>query len=143
MGANAGHIRGYRVHDAYAKQGRERYPRYSESSEDEERCIKILEEANTTEHVALRATRAYLDVLFFHPFDDGCSRLARLVFDFVLTQAHVAVNGVEAIFLFAKSARDAEGAQRLVELVEKEMAKPQSRKLAIRLQLELLFTKLA
>jgi len=129
MGVNAGHIRGYRFHDAYAKQGRERYPLYSESSEDEERFIKILEEANTTEPVALRATRAYLDVLFFHPFDDGCSRLARLVFDFVLTQANVAVNGVEAIFLFAKSARDAEGAQRLVELVEKQMAKPQFKEL--------------
>ncbi len=125
MGVNAVYIPGYRFHDAYAKQGRERYPRYSESSDDEQRFIKIMEEANTTEPVALRAARAYLDVLFFHPFDDGCSRLARLVFDFILTQANVAVSGVDTIFLFAKSARDAEGAQRLVELVEKQMARPQ------------------
>ena len=75
--------------------------------------------------MALRASRAYLDVCFFHPFDDGCSRLARLVFDFILTRDNVAVKGVESIFLFGKSARDTEGAQRLVELVDQGLAKPQ------------------
>ena len=119
----------FRRHDAYAKQGRERYPLHSGDdggpSKTETQFFKLLEEADTAEPVALRASRAYLDVCFFHPFDDGCSRLARLVFDFILTRDNVAVNGVESIFLFGKSARDAEGAQRLVELVDQGLAKPQ------------------
>ena len=70
----------FRQHDAYAKQGRERYPlHFGDGRSAQERFIKLLEEANSTEPVALRASRAYLDVLFFHPLDDGNSRLARLL----------------------------------------------------------------
>ena len=115
----------FRKHDAYAKQGRERYPRhFGDGKSAEDHFIKVLEEANSTEPVALRASRAYLDVLFFHPLDDANSRLARLVFDFILTRAHVGVRNVDGIFLFARSARDVVGAQHLVELVDAQMAKP-------------------
>ena len=115
----------FRKHDAYAKQGRERYPlHFGDGQSAEEHFIKLLEEANSTEPVALRASRAYLDVLFFHPLDDGNSRLARLVFDFILTRANVAMGSVDGIFLFARSARDVVGAQRLVELVDYRLAKP-------------------
>ena len=113
--------RGFRSHDAYAKQGRERYPLHKTS---EEKFKSLLEEANSSEPIALRATRAYLDVLFFHPFEDGNSRLARLVFDFLLTRAGYTLSNVEMIFLFAKAAKDGEGAANLVQLVNKLLAKP-------------------
>ena len=115
----------FRQHDAYAKQGRERYPlHFGDGQSAQERFIKLLEEANSTEPVALRASRAYLDVLFFHPLDDGNSRLARLVFDFILTRENVAMGSVDGIFLFARSARDVVGAQRLVKLVDYRLARP-------------------
>ena len=115
----------FRAHDAYAKQGRERYPlHFGDGQSAKEHFIKLLEEANSTEPVALRASRAYLDVLFFHPVNDGNSRLARLVFDFILTRANVAMGSIDGIFLFARSARDVVGAQRLVELVDYRLAKP-------------------
>ncbi|CAK9077712.1 unnamed protein product [Durusdinium trenchii] len=111
----------FREHDAYAKQGRERYPIRANSEQD---FISVLCQADTTEPAALRAVRAYLDVCFFHPFDDGNSRLARLVFDFVLTKAGFLVQQPDMVFLFSKSAKDGEGAARLVELVLQLMAKP-------------------
>ncbi|CAK9067521.1 Fido domain-containing protein [Durusdinium trenchii] len=116
----------FREHDAYAKQGRERYPIRANSEQD---FISVLCQADTTEPAALRAVRAYLDVCFFHPFDDGNSRLARLVFDFVLTKAGFLVQQPDMVFLFSKSAKDGEGAARLVELVlqwpgPRLMAKP-------------------
>ena len=107
------------------RRGRERYPlHFGDGQSAKEHFIKLLEEANSTEPVALRASRAYLDVLFFHPINDGNSRLARLVFDFILTRANVAMGSIDGILLFARSARDVVGAQRLVELVDYRLAKP-------------------
>eukprot|EP00913_Durusdinium_trenchii_P027446 g25742.t1 len=109
----------FREHDAYAKKGRERYPMLRNTD-------ALLSESTgkSLESVALRACRAYLDILFFHPFDDGQSRLARLVFDFVLTRAGYTVSQPERIFLFSKSAKDSEGAVKLVELVNQLIVKP-------------------
>ncbi|CAJ1365164.1 unnamed protein product [Effrenium voratum] len=111
----------FRQHDAYAKQGRERYP-FDENTESKFR--ERLAEANSDEPLALRACRAYLDVCFFHPFEDCNSRMARLVFDFLLTQAGYALSTSEPIFMFARSARDAEGAKAMVQLVESLLTKP-------------------
>ena len=112
--------KGFRQHDAYGKQSRERYP-----LEDKTKAtfLSLLAEANTEEPIELRACRAYLDVLFFHPFDDGNSRLARLVFDFVLTRDGYTLQKVDPVFMFSKSAKDGEGALRLVEMVGKLLAK--------------------
>ena len=111
----------FRKHDAYAKQGRECYPLYETS---EEEFQSLLHEANSSESIVLRACRAYLDVLFFHPMDDANSRLARLVFDFVLTRAGYTLSNMEMVFLFAKAAGDGEGASKLVELVTRLLGKP-------------------
>ncbi|CAK8997359.1 unnamed protein product [Durusdinium trenchii] len=101
------------------------------SPSQESDFVHLLSEASagestgkSLESVALRACRAYLDILFFHPFDDGQSRLARLVFDFVLTRAGYTVSQPERIFLFSKSAKDSEGAVKLVELVNQLIVKP-------------------
>lgn len=43
---------------------------------------------------------------------------------FILTRENVAMGSVDGIFLFARSARDVVGAQRLVELVDYRLARP-------------------
>mmetsp|Transcript_29049 Transcript_29049/g.68455 ORF Transcript_29049/g.68455 Transcript_29049/m.68455 type:complete len:536 (+) Transcript_29049:29-1636(+) len=107
----------FRKHDAYAKRGRECYP-IDRGTED--RFKELLEQANDeSKPLALRAARAYLDVCFFHPFDDANSRMARLVFDFILTRAGVVLQTVDPVFLFGKSAKDGVGAVKLVEVVSK------------------------
>eukprot|EP00435_Cladocopium_sp_Y103_P019390 s3301_g4.t1 len=110
----------FRKHDAYAKRGRECYPLEVNT---ESKFKELLAQANSSEPLALRAARAYLDVCFFHPFDDCNSRMARLVLDFLLTREGYTLGTVEPIFLFARSARDAEGARGLVEQVQQLMVK--------------------
>lgn len=110
----------FRKHDAYAKRGRERYPLESNT---ESKFMELLAQANSSEPLALRAARAYLDVCFFHPFDDCNSRMARLVLDFLLTREGYTLGTVEPIFLFARSARDAEGAKGFAEQVQQLMVK--------------------
>lgn len=44
--------------------------------------------------VTARAARAYLDICFFHPFDDGNARSAFLILLFVLAREGITLNGV-------------------------------------------------
>jgi len=84
----------FRRGDAFSKAGRERYG-ISESTQREfERCLS---EANERDALAA-ATRVYLDVCFFHPFDDGNARAARLALDYVLTRGGLALHVAEPIF---------------------------------------------
>ncbi|WP_324610562.1 MULTISPECIES: Fic family protein [unclassified Streptomyces] len=43
-----------------------------------------------------RAARAYLDICFFHPFDDGNARAALLTLLFVLARESVALDSVRS-----------------------------------------------
>ena len=45
-----------------------------------------------------RAVRAYLDACFFHSFDDGNGRAARLALDFVLAREGLALHMAEPVF---------------------------------------------
>ena len=62
---------------AFAKGGAERY------SLDNDLLDQRLQVLGDQPPLA-RALRAYLDILFFHPYDDGNSRAARLAFHFFL-----------------------------------------------------------
>eukprot|EP00658_Telonema_sp_P-2_P067183 TRINITY_DN5611_c0_g1_i2.p1 TRINITY_DN5611_c0_g1~~TRINITY_DN5611_c0_g1_i2.p1 ORF type:complete len:547 (-),score=86.54 TRINITY_DN5611_c0_g1_i2:136-1776(-) len=104
----------FRQHDAYAKLGRERYPK-TETSEQQFRSL--LSEAVSEAPISVRATRAYLDVCFFHPFDDGNSRVARLLMDFVLTRGGLFLGLCEPLFNLPNRADDFKGAAVLVQLV--------------------------
>ena len=64
-----------------------------------------------------RAARAYLDVAFFHPYDDGNARLAGLVLQFVLLRGDVELDEVAPILTTVRRADDAEGAADLARLV--------------------------
>jgi hypothetical protein len=74
-----------RTTDAFAKRGRERYPTLPDLRD---RLVATLREAtDPTIPLVERATRAYLDICFLHPFVDGNARAARLVLDHVIGRA--------------------------------------------------------
>jgi hypothetical protein len=81
---------------AYAKGGRERYGFTADLVARLEACALEADDAGTP--LLARACRLYLDVLFFHPFMDGNSRLARLAFDLVLARDGVILDDVRALF---------------------------------------------
>ncbi|MFO0714120.1 MAG: Fic family protein [Sandaracinus sp.] len=65
----------------------------------------------------VRAARVYLDVCFFHPFEDGNARAARLALDHVLTCAGLALHAAGPVFAPARGADDERGAWHLVALL--------------------------
>lgn len=74
-----------RTTDAFAKRGREHYPMLPDLGD---RLAAVLREAtDPATPLVERATRAYLDICFLHPFVDGNARAARLVLDHVVGHA--------------------------------------------------------
>ncbi|MFI9611953.1 Fic family protein [Streptomyces sp. NPDC052023] len=83
---------------AFAKHGRERYGISPDTRAQLDACLA--ESARHTERplpLTARAARAYLDVCFFHPFDDGNARSAFLALLFVLAREGVALDGVSLL----------------------------------------------
>ncbi|HZV00742.1 MAG TPA: Fic family protein [Planctomycetota bacterium] len=109
---------------AFAKAGREAYA-WFEGFESMLRR-KIAADAVDACHPLVRACRLYLDIIFFHPFEDGNARAARLWFEFVLQRARVAGPPIEDVVLLPKQAGDAEAAWRLVRLAAKRALKTKS-----------------
>ena len=94
----------FRRGDAYAKGGNERYALSDHTQRDFERCLAEANDAATPPVDA--AARVYLDVCFFHPFDDGNARAARLALDYVLTRAGLALHVAEPVFAISRWADD-------------------------------------
>ena len=93
---------GFRSGDAYAKGGRERYPLEPTTQATFRRCLA---EANDREASPVkRAARVFLDICFFHPFDDGNARAARLAMDYVMTRSGLSLDAPEALFVIPYSA---------------------------------------
>jgi hypothetical protein len=85
----------FRALPAFAKSGRERYGIGPDTRAHLDACLA--ESASDSERhlpVNARAARAYLDVCFFHPFDDGNARSAFLALVFVLARENIALNKV-------------------------------------------------
>lgn len=77
----------FRQTDAFCHEGRHRY-RWFEGIERRFE-LKIEQDARQhTVHPIARGIRLYLDILFFHPFDDGNARAARIWLHHTLTQAN-------------------------------------------------------
>jgi hypothetical protein len=93
----------FRQRDAFAKEGRERYGISEETQREFERCLA---EANAPTHVLDAAARVYLDVCFFHAFEDGNARAARLALDYVLTRAGLGLHVAEPVFAIPRWADD-------------------------------------
>ncbi|WP_308402157.1 Fic family protein [Streptomyces shenzhenensis] len=82
----------FRQGDAFAKGSRERYALTSHTERTFEQCLR--ESADRRIPLASRAARAYLDVIFFHPFPDGNARLAMLTLAYVLESEGVRLDQV-------------------------------------------------
>ncbi|MDI6106059.1 Fic family protein [Actinoplanes sp. NEAU-A12] len=106
---------GFRRGPAFAKKERERYGLHADTQQRYESCLA--EATDLAIPVAARAARAYLDVAFFHPYDDGNARLGGLVLHFVLLNAGVELDEVGPILTTVRRADDSEGAAGLAHMV--------------------------
>ncbi|MFE9246102.1 Fic family protein [Nocardiopsis sp. NPDC006938] len=104
-----------RTHPAHAKNGAERYGLRPNTWTTYARALA----QSRQPHVPLpaRAARAYLDVAFFHPFEDGNARAALLTLVFVLAREGRGLDQVGPLQL-PRHADDPAGAQDLIRLVD-------------------------
>ncbi|MFF3316226.1 Fic family protein [Streptomyces sp. NPDC003035] len=80
---------------AFAKAGRERYGISPDTRARLDACLaESAKDAQRPLPLTARAARAYLDVCFFHPFDDGNARSAFLTLVFVLAREGVTLDEV-------------------------------------------------
>lgn len=84
---------------AFAKGGAERY---SLDDDELERRISGLSSLNALSG----CLRLYLDLLFFHPFSDGNSRIARLAFHFLSARSGLKFRAVDPLFRLSLPAGD-------------------------------------
>lgn len=85
----------FRSRPAFAKRGRERYGIGPDTRDRLDSCLaQSAADGERALPLTARTARAYLDVCFFHPFDDGNARSAFLTLVFVLAREGVALNGV-------------------------------------------------
>ncbi|NBM16767.1 Fic family protein [Streptomyces sp. GC420] len=101
---------------AFAKGGRERYGVCEETPEQFEECLAQATATATDVPLPARAARAYLDVCFFHPFDDGNGRSALLTMGFVLAREKVFLDEVGPVQV-RRYADDPVGALSLARLI--------------------------
>ena len=84
----------FRTLPVFAKRGRERYGIGPDTRDHLDACLAESASGGRPLPVPARAARAYLDVCFFHPFDDGNARSAFLTPVFVLAREGITLNGV-------------------------------------------------
>ncbi|MFF0745525.1 Fic family protein [Streptomyces sp. NPDC004111] len=104
----------FRTAPAYAKGGRERYGLAADTRARFEHCLS--ESTQPDLSLPARAARAHLDVLFFHPFEDGNARAAMLTLAFVLAREGVPLAQVHPLQT-TRWADDTEGAAELAVLL--------------------------
>jgi hypothetical protein len=105
---------GFRTMPAFAKGGRERYGLAPDTQALFERCLRGSSQRDLP--LPSRAARAYLDILFFHPFEDGNARAAMLALAFVLAREGVRLDQVHPLQT-TRWADDAVGAADLAVLL--------------------------
>ncbi|MFI8255007.1 hypothetical protein [Streptomyces filamentosus] len=104
----------FRVSDAYAKAGRERYGLTSRTQADFDSCLRETNDPDLP--LAARAARAYLDVAFFPPFTDGNARAALLALVHALAREDIVLPEVGPLQT-TRYADDPVGAADLAALV--------------------------
>ncbi|WP_344055024.1 Fic family protein [Streptomyces thermoalcalitolerans] len=87
-----------------------------ETPEQFEECLSQATATVTDVPLPARAARAYLDVCFFHPFDDGNGRAALLTMGFVLAREKVFLDEVGPLRV-PRYADDPVGALSLARLI--------------------------
>ncbi|MFI7006970.1 Fic family protein [Streptomyces sp. NPDC050145] len=106
----------FRTLPAFAKRGQERYGLSDRTAQEFSVHIAQATNRSAGTPLASRAARAYLDVCFFHPFNDGNGRAALLALGFVLAQDDVFLDEVRPLQV-RRFPHDAAGAQSLAKLV--------------------------
>ncbi|MFE7467892.1 Fic family protein [Streptomyces sp. NPDC057499] len=104
----------FRMSDAYAKAGRERYGLTRRTRADFRSCLHETNDSDIP--LAARAARAYLDVAFFHPFADGNARAALLTLVHVLAREGIVLPEVGPLQT-TRYADDPAGAADLAALI--------------------------
>ncbi|MFE7586452.1 Fic family protein [Streptomyces gardneri] len=104
----------FRTMPAFSKGGRERYGITPDTRARFEQCLS--ESAQPDLPLPSRAARTYLDILFFHPFEDGNARAAMLAVAFVLAREGWVIDQVHPLQT-TRWADDAEGAADLAMLL--------------------------
>ncbi|MFD0327165.1 Fic family protein [Streptacidiphilus monticola] len=114
----------FRSLPAFAKGGRERYGFGPDTRARLDACLAQSEPgAERPLALTARAARAYLDVCFFHPFDDGNARSAFLALVFVLAREGAALDEVSLLRRVTFRADDPQDALILTRYVDLYLAK--------------------
>ncbi|MFJ6797283.1 cell filamentation protein Fic [Streptomyces sp. NPDC091268] len=113
---------------AYAKGGRERYGIGPDTPARFDTCL-AQSGSDTGRPLGLtaRAARAYLDVCFFHPFDDGNARSAFLTLVFVLAREDVALDEVSLLRRISFKADDPQDPLILARYIDSHLELTRSR----------------
>jgi hypothetical protein len=105
----------FRTGPAFAKAGQERYGHSPDLPALLDHCLAQSQDDDLP--LPSRAARAFLDVCFFHPFDDGNARSAFLASTFILARAEVTLDQVGPVRRLRRRADDPEGALALADLI--------------------------
>ncbi|MGW8360283.1 Fic family protein [Streptomyces wedmorensis] len=108
---------------AFTKGGRERYGITPDTRARLDACLaQSAPDAERPLSLTARAARAYLDVCFFHPFDDGNARSAFLALVFVLAREGIALDGVSLLRRVTFQAGEPQDALTLTRYVDIHLA---------------------
>lgn len=118
----------FRTRPAFAKGGRERYGIGPDTRERLDACLAESRPGPTARPlpVAARAARAYLDVCFFHPFDDGNARAAFLTLVYVLARENISLNDVGLLRRISFQADNPDDPLTLVRCIDIRLARGRS-----------------
>ncbi|MET7600896.1 MULTISPECIES: Fic family protein [unclassified Streptomyces] len=119
----------FRTLPAFAKEGRERYGIDADTRERFDACLAESAMEGPLP-LAARAARAYLDVCFFHPFDDGNARSAFLTLVFVLAREGVALDDVKVLRRLAFQAEAPQDAVTLARFIDMAVTGTRNRALS-------------
>ncbi|GAA1510200.1 hypothetical protein GCM10009827_025490 [Dactylosporangium maewongense] len=106
----------FRTGTAHAKRGRDRYGLHTDTEPRFRACLADATDPSVP--LSARAARVYLDVAFFHPFEDGNARAAMLCLYHILHRGQVTLDLAAPLLRITRRADDPAGAADLVRLVD-------------------------
>ncbi|MFJ9732757.1 cell filamentation protein Fic [Streptomyces sp. NPDC101171] len=113
---------------AFAKGGRERYGVHPDTHARLDACLaESAKDAAPRLPLTARAARAFLDVCFFHPFDDGNARSALLTLLFVLAREGVALDSVRLLRRVSFHSDDPQDALTLASCIDLHLRETRGR----------------
>ncbi|MBT2526609.1 Fic family protein [Streptomyces sp. ISL-99] len=114
----------FRTGTAFAKGGRERYGLHGDTERRFAACLAQSREPAVP--LPARAARLYLDVAFFHPFDDGNGRAALLALGHLLAAEDIVLGWVAPLTV-ARYADDPDAAAELAHVTHRLITRPPHR----------------